>query len=461
MDINHLNSLRLTFSTKASPKIESLGLNGYIESQLKETVSLKEPDFIANSPKTLAEINALKKSTKKGSKEGKKNLSQELAQINFKWKAYILERCNGADSPVQEKINMFFQNHFVVTLKAVKLPYWIFKYYETINTHALGNYKTLVKEIVYSNAMIKYLDNQQNQKGKINENLGRELLELFTLGEGNYTESDIKNTALSLAGLSFGKEKGAYRPKLKDNSNKTVFGRSGNFKIDEVLDIIFEQPNTPYFLAEKLLKWFFYDNPSQVLVTKYGDILKQHNFELKPFFKILFTEECQNPTGGNQIKNPLTFLLQVHHELELSPNYKLMAFILKNQAMDVYEQPNVKGWKGGKDWLTSQIYTDRNQFIDFVIDRNPRFEKNLNKRLEKVDAGKISFVPKLKLKNTSSAYSILEELTQQMVFETNADMLSELNQLLTYDFDPKAENAIQRVLRVYQYIAKSPEFQII
>ena len=170
MDINHLNSLRLTFSTKASPKIESLGLNGYIESQLKETVSLKEPDFIANSPKTLAEINALKKSTKKGSKEEKKNLNQELDQINFKWKAYILERCNGADSPVQEKINMFFQNHFVVTLKAVKLPYWIFKYYETINTHALGNYKTLVKEIVYSNAMIKYLDNQQNQKGKIKFN---------------------------------------------------------------------------------------------------------------------------------------------------------------------------------------------------------------------------------------------------------------------------------------------------
>jgi uncharacterized protein (DUF1800 family) len=128
-------------------------------------------------------------------------VAKDLIQVSFEWKAFILKRCHETDLPLREKINLFFQNHFVVTLQSVKVPYWIYKYYETLHTHSLGNYKTLVKEIVYSNAMIKYLDNQQNRKGNINENLGRELLELFTLGEGNYTENDIKNTALALAGL--------------------------------------------------------------------------------------------------------------------------------------------------------------------------------------------------------------------------------------------------------------------
>jgi len=306
-----------------------------------------------------------------------------------------------------------------------------------------------------------YIINVKNIKDKINENLGRELLELFTLGEGNYSESDIKNTALSLAGLTFGEEKGDYRPLLKDNSIKTVFGKSGNFIIDDVIDIIFEQKNTPYFLAEKVLKWFFYDNPSDELIVKYGDILKKNDFELKPFFKQLFTEECKKNQAGNQIKNPLIYQLQIHNDLNIKPNYKLVAFFLKNQAMDIYDQPNVKGWKGGQNWLTSQIYADRNQFIDFIISGNKKFEKILSKRLEKFDIGVIDFNPVLNIKNKTNAKSILGELTQKLIFEVNEEMHVELNQLLKYDFDPKQENADKNILRVYQYLAKSPEFQII
>lgn len=460
MEINHLNSLRLGFSIRHADVIQKKGVVHFIDEQLNTNNLLHEPKFISESPKSLKELQAVRKQAEKGGKEIG-NVAKGLIQVSFEWKAFILKRCHETDLPLREKINLFFQNHFVVTLQAVKVPYWIYKYYETLNTHSLGNYKTLVKEMVYSNAMIKYLDNQQNRKGNINENLGRELLELFTLGEGNYTENDIKNTALALAGLTFGVEKGMYRPFLKDNSIKTVFEKSGNFIIDDVIDIIFEQKNTPYFLAEKALKWFFYDNPSKELIIKYGNILKENNFELKPFFKTLFTDECQKTNGGNQIKNPLTYFLQVHTDLNLMPNYKLMAFMLKNQAMDVYDQPNVKGWKGGKDWLTSQIYADRNQFIDFIITGNQKFEKILNKRLEKFNVGTIHFDPHLKLQNTSNAKTILDEMTGKMIFETNEDMNAELSQLLKYDFDPNSEIAEHNILRVYQYLAKSPEFQII
>ena len=455
-----LNALRFGFSTKDAVKIEKLGLSKYISNQLNAKIDLVEPKFINESPKSLAELRELKQSVDKGVNDSEK-VAKKLIKINFEWKAFLVERFFETAYPLREKINLYFQNHFVVTLQSVNVPYWIFQHYQSINQNSTGNYKTLVKEMVYSNAMIKYLDNQQNKKGKINENLARELLELFTLGEGNYTENDIKNTALALAGLNFGESKGQYRPFLIDTSSKTVFGKSGNFTIDEVIDIIFEQKNTPYFLAEKVLKWFFYDNPSQDLIYKYGNLLKDKQFELKPFFQEMFEQEGKNEKGGNQIKNPLIYFAQIHYDLQLTPNYKLLAFLLKNQKMDIYDQPNVKGWKGGQNWLTSQIYADRNQFIDFVIDGNKQFEKTLNKRLEKFELGTISYNPKLKILNQKNAQTILYELTQKMLFEANEDLKQELNQLMKYDFDPKAENAEKSMLKVYQFLAKSPEFQII
>ena len=284
MDNSHLNALRLGFSTGASKEIKRLGLQNYIKSQLQAQNPLTEPDFIRNGPKSLTELVMLREQ-KESSGENQETLVKEMIKVRFEWKAFYLQRCFETRNPLREKLNLFFQNHFVATLQSVKLPYWIFKYYETINNHSTGNYKTLVREMVYTNAMIKYLDNNQNKKGKSNENLARELLELFTLGEGNYTENDIKQTALALAGLTFGEEKGQYRPSLKDNSVKTVFQKSGNFIIDDVIERIFEQESTPYFISEKLLKWFFYDNPPPEKIQKYGALLKFHQFELMPFLQ--------------------------------------------------------------------------------------------------------------------------------------------------------------------------------
>ncbi|RAR47642.1 DUF1800 domain-containing protein [Flavobacterium lacus] len=460
MEINHLNALRLGFSTSEAEAIKTKGISVYIAQQLNAKPILPMPDFVSEGPRSLKDFQALKKMAEQGERERELFIKKTI-QNSIEWKALVVQRCYESAFPLREKINLFFQNHFVCTLQSVNVPYWIFKHYETIHAHALGNYKTLVKEMVYSNAMIKYLDNQQNRKDKINENLGRELLELFTLGEGNYTENDIKNAALSLAGLSFGNEKGQYRPFLKDNSQKTFMGKTGNFTIDDVIDIIFEQKNTPYLIAEKALKWFFYDNPSKELVAKYGAILKNNQFELQPFFNQLFTDECAKSSGGNQIKNPLVYLIQVFKDLQIQPNYKFMAFFLKNQSMDIYDQPNVKGWKGGQNWLTSQIYADRNQLIDFIISGNKKYEKILNKRLEKFNVGTISFTPNLTIHDRKNAQSICTALTNRMVFESNEEIQAALSQILNYDFDPTAENADKSILSVYQYLAKSPEFQLI
>jgi uncharacterized protein (DUF1800 family) len=460
MEKHHLYALRLGFNTKNAGEIASAGLENYITTQLNAINKLQEPGFMLDVPKTAKQLKTLKEKTDSGSLD-KEKLVKEFLKIGIEWKAFVLQRCYETEFPLREKINLFFHNHFVSTLQSVKMPYWIYLHYKSINDFSLSNYKTLVKEMLYSNAVLKYLDNNQNKQGKVNENLARELLELFTLGEGHYTENDVKQAALALAGLGFGETKGEYRPKLKNNDTKVFLGKSGNFDANDIVDIIFEQPNTAYFITEKILKWFFYDNPEPQLIEYYGGILLKFKYELKPFFENLFINECLKQIAGTQIKNPLQFLMQLFNDLNLQPNYTLMTFFLKNQGMDIYDQPNVKGWKGGQDWLSSQLYTNRNQFVDFIITGNKQYMKMLSRKLEKFDGGVLELNPNLKLKNKKNAQSILEELTERTIFETNEEMWNALNQLMKYDFDVKAPNANQNILNVYAYLAKTPEFQII
>lgn len=460
MEPHFQHALRLGFSVQQAETIRRIGVSAYIARQLNSSSSVPMPDFIARGPKNLVEMKQLHElATKDRSAPNK--LNEDVARWAFEWKEYVLRRCYESDYPLREKINLFFQNHFVSTLQKVRLPYFIYEHYRTIDSYSLSNYKLLVREMVYSNAMIRYLDNQKNKHGSINENLGRELLELFTLGEGNYTENDIKGAAKSLAGLSFGPEKGEYKPRLQDRSVKTFMGRKGNFTIDEVIDIIFEQPATAHLLAEKVLKWFFYDDVPPHLVKHYGDILRRNNFDLKPFFQNLLLTECEKNLSGTQIKNPLVFIIQMHRNLNLEPNYKLMALFLRQQTMDVYDQPNVKGWKGGRDWLTSQTYSERNQWTDLFTVGNKRLHKLLTKQLEKFNASRVILNPKVSVSTGSDVQGVLKELTESMVFQTDKEMMEDLNELLRHDFDTKAENAQYGLIRAYQYLAKSPEFQII
>jgi len=460
MDKYHLYALRLGFSTKEASQIAKLGLENYIAMQLKGVNSFNEPSFLQNVPKTAMDIKAFKEKSEKGSAD-REQVMKEIRKVGVEWKVFLLQRSYETEFPLREKINLFFHNHFVATLQGVKMPYWIYLHYKSINDFSISNYKTLVKEMLFSNAIIKYLDNNQNKDGKINENLARELLELFTLGEGHYTESDVKQAALALAGLGFGETKGVYRPKLMNNSTKTFLGKTGNFDANDIVDIIFEQKNTAFFITEKILKWFFYDQPESIVIKHYSDLLMSLNYELKPFFNALFLNECKKELSGTQIKNPLQFLMQIFNDLNLKPNYALMVYFLKNQGMDIYDQPNVKGWKGGQDWLSSQLYTNRNQFVDLIITGNKQYMKMLARKVEKFDGSILELNPTLKVKNKKNAQTILDELTERTIFESNDDMSAALNQLLKYDFDVNALNANQSILNVYAYLAKTPEFQII
>jgi uncharacterized protein (DUF1800 family) len=458
-------SLRLGFSGNQSKKIKKIGLISFLDQSFSVKFNSSIPDFLAESPKTIEDFRTLKAERKTLSQEDKMKFLSKEVKTSVEMKAWWIDKIQNTEFPLNEKMTCFWHNHFVATFQKVKVNYWIFQHNQTLRENAFGNFKDLTKKIIKTNAIIKYLDNNDNKKGKLNENLSRELLELFTLGIGNFTEQDIKNGAKGLAGLSIGAENAVYKPKFQDNEGFEYFGKIGNFKIDEMIDIIFEQPNIPYHITRKILKWFIYDNPSDNLVKYYGDYFKQQNFEIKPFLNKIFTEEYDKKTDGSKIKNPLEYVLHLSNELQIEkPNAKLISFFLAQQNMDLFNQPNVKGWIGGNSWLTSQTYLQRNNVADLLCNgKNFQGRKKLIENNEQMNNENSNAILKVNLDFNKSGNNkqIIAELKDRLLFATDENAQIDFEKILKYDFNSNNEGSQNAVLRVFNAMVKMPEFQLI
>ncbi len=465
MNKSNLWSLRLGFSGKQAQLIEELGFEKFLNQSYATTFEKALPTFLDDEPKTIAELKELRQSIKNGTADDQKKVIKKQIKNATELKKWWIDKFLTEKFPLREKMTCFWHNHFVATSQKVKSTYWIYQHNMILRENAFGNFKELTKLIVKSNAMVRYLDNVDNRKDKINENLSRELLELFTIGIGNYTENDIKEGAKALAGLNLGEESAVYRKFLEDNSTKTYFGKKGNFKADDLVDIIFEQKNTPYLITRKILKWFVYDNPSEDLVVYYGDYFRKMNFEIKPLLTKIFIEEYAKENSGSKIKDPLTYLFQLTDELNITnSNSNLISFFLKQQGMDLFNQPNVKGWDGGNSWLTSQIYLQRNNTSDLlcngrnisrkVFDKIPEEGEEPEITLEKINVS-IDFD-----KNGNNKKIILE-LSNRLLFRVDENLQKDMENLLKYDFDAKDSYANFAVLRLFNYITKTPEYQLI
>lgn len=464
MDKNTLWSLRLGYSAKQAKTIEKIGLKKFLEQSFATKVDSKIPDLLEDSPKSFQELKEIRKILTAANPEAKKEMQKKEIQTSAAMKAWWIDKMIDEEFPLREKMTCFWHNHYVSTFQKVKVNYWVFQHNQILRENAFGNFKTLTKKIIKSNAMVRYLDNVDNRKDKLNENLSRELLELFTLGIGNYTEQDIKNGAKGLAGLGVGEENAIYRKIFEDNEPFVYLGKKGNFKVDEMVDVIFEQPNIPYLITRKILKWFIYDNPKEELVQYYGDYFKKMDFEVQPLLTKIFTEEFTKNNAGSKIKNPLEYSLQLMDELNVAnPNTRLIAFFIKEQGMDLFNQPNVKGWDGGNSWLTSQIFLQRNNTADLLcngknlsrakkeMDENSMMKQNPNQQLK----------VKLDWNKEGNNKEIIAQLTNRLLFQVDKNEQQDFEQILKYDFDSKTDGSENAVIRLFNFMVKTPEFQLI
>ncbi|MEY4937765.1 MAG: hypothetical protein RIS64_4124 [Bacteroidota bacterium] len=462
-------SQRLGFSNAQADSIRQMGSEDFLKRSFDATFEVNMPDFLDDAPKNIKEFRKMKKMN-----EDKKKLVQISERLRtIRLQNWWIERMYLAEFPLREKMVLFWHNHFVSSIQKVKSTWGMYQQNNLFRENAFGNFKTLTIKVLYDNAMLIYLDNTQNRARAINENLSRELLELFTLGTGNYTESDIKAGAAALAGLNISDNGGKYYEPLEDNGQKTYLGKTGNWKAKDLVDLIFEHPKAAHRLTEKLLKFFVSDNPSSQLIDEYALFLKKQNFEIKPFLTKLVVDQRFMNSKGDKIKDPLSFLLGVFHEFQITdmPMRSIYQY-LREQNMELFNPPNVKGWDGGKTWLSAQKLLQRvgvisilcsgKNFSNFKFKEKEMMEQDQREFVE-LDAKKIqNFKANLRWdKNAINNKLIINELSGKHLFDVSKDLQQDMERILKYDFDPKLQNAHLSVTRLAEFIFKSPEYQII
>ncbi|MBU1822410.1 MAG: DUF1800 domain-containing protein, partial [Bacteroidetes bacterium] len=349
-------SQRLGFTNAQATTIERLGVSKFLDQSLASPPAFPEPALLAGSPRTRDELRAVRQMSQDDKVKYAVKERVRVVGLAYQW----LEKMHTDAYPLREKMVLFWHNHFVSDIQKVKVSYAMWRQNALFREMAFGNYRELTRKILYDNAMLSYLDNTQNKASKLNENLSRELLELFTLGVGHYTETDIKEGARALAGLSLGDQGGQYYRFWEDNTPKTYLGKTGNWKADDLVDAIFEHPQAGELLMTKFLKYFVTDTPTDSLVKDYTLAFRKADFEIKPMLEKLVQDERFLQSQGQKIKDPVSYLLQLLHEFQQAvPPLPHTQVYCNEQGMKLLNPPNVKGWDGGKSWLSSQKLLQR------------------------------------------------------------------------------------------------------
>lgn len=303
-----------------------------------------------------------------------------------------LERMMNSPAPLLEKMTLFWHGHFATSVQKVKDGYWMWLQNDTLRRNALGNFATLVKAISRDPAMMIYLDLQQNREAHPNENWARELMELFTVGIGNYTEDDIRAAARAFTGyrIDMTTQQFRFARMEQDLGTKKFMGHTGPLNGDNVIDILVRQPACSRFIGRKLWRFFVEDEPSQEIVDAIASRIRAHNFEMRPVLREIFSsaEFYSDRAMGTQIKSPLQYIVQTSKLLET----QLASPIVVQNAMRqmgqiLFAPPNVKGWDGGKAWITTSTLLFRYNFANYLISGDAMLPAGQAARAKPQDAG--------------------------------------------------------------------------
>jgi len=275
-----------------------------------------------------------------------------------------IDRMIRTKRPLEEKMVLFWHGLLVSSSVSVKNSYLLYKQNQLYRQYATGNFKTLIHQVSRDPAMLQYLSNAQNVKAHPNENYARELMELFTMGIGNYTEDDIKESARAFTGWTNQGDQFVARPAQHDTGIKTFLGKQGNFDGDQIIDIIFQQSAPPKYIATRLIRFFGIDDPSTDIVTQLAAAVTRNDFEMAPVLKMLFASKWfySQDVMLRQIKSPVQLVVGALRGLGvplLQPQQSVNA--LRTMGQDLFAAPTVKGWDGGRAWInTSTLFARYN-----------------------------------------------------------------------------------------------------
>ena len=281
-----------------------------------------------------------------------------------------LDRMLSGPAPLQEKMTLYFHGHF--TSRATPRFAWItYNQNALFRRYALGNLRELTREVSKDPAMLLYLNGAQNVAAHPNENYARELMELFTLGVDAYGERDVRESARAWTGWQVNRRAGtsAFDASLHDDGQKTFLGRTGNFTGDDIVNLIFEQPQCARFFAASLLNWFVYNDPEPELVERVAAQLRAHDFELSPVVatilrsNVFYSERAYRAL----VKSPVEFVIGTYKTLGLSSVDAGALPALVQMGQHLFYPPSVAGWPGGQNWITSGTMIARQNFLTQLL----------------------------------------------------------------------------------------------
>jgi uncharacterized protein (DUF1800 family) len=273
------------------------------------------------------------------------------------------------EHPLRERMVLFWHGFFTSSAREVKNGEAMIRQNQLFRAHALGSYAELLHAIVRDPAMLVYLNNTKNTRAAPNENLARELMELFSLGEGHYTEQDVKEAARALTGYTQLDANFVFNRRQHDGGTKTVLGVTGELDADRLVDILLAQDACPRWVAGKLLEHFEGRVPPAPRVERYAKVLRAANWRIDAFLGTLFDDpEFYSPeVVGQRIVGPVEFMVANCRRLEVLPPGGVLAAGASLLGQQVFGPPNVKGWDGGRGWITTSTFLQRGNIAGMLL----------------------------------------------------------------------------------------------
>ena len=337
-------------------KLWALLLSTSEKQPAKIVVAQNLVDGLYNGVQDLVMQNELTKA--EAGRKRRQQSRDELKNLNLVW----LDEMINSKAQLREKMSLFWHGHFACR---VINSFFQQELLHTIRTNALSNFGDILKAVSKSPAMLQFLNNQQNRKGKPNENFAREVMELFTMGRGNYTEKDIKEAARAFTGWGFNLQGTfVFRKNQHDTGSKTFLGRTGNFDGDDILNILLEQPQTAVFITQKLYKYFVNETTDDKNVQWLSQRFYDNKYDIKKLLEDIYSSDWfyTEKNIGNKIKSPIELLAGIRRLLPLElDNDQSQLLFQKVLGQILFYPPNVAGWPGGRTWIDSSTLMVRLQ----------------------------------------------------------------------------------------------------
>ncbi|MFN4261686.1 MAG: DUF1800 domain-containing protein [Gemmataceae bacterium] len=394
----------------------------------------------------------------RASMKGPVTKGNKAANLRGWWLYWMMNNAH----PLREKMTLFWHNHFATSIVKVQSAALMFTQNQTLYDHALGKFQPLLLAMSKDPAMLIWLDSNSNVKGKPNENYAREVMELFSLGVGNYTEKDVQEAARAFTGWHTDNEQFTFAASVHDFSDKTVLGQKGNWDGGDIVRIVLEQPAAARFLVHKLYRYFISESqtPPDRFLQPLTDSFGQSGYDIAALVRTMLSSRhfFSAYAYRQRIKSPVEFVLGAARDVgqgQVAPGALITP--LEEMGQQLFAPPNVKGWNMGRHWLNTATLLARHNFVHGMTVGSPFINYLDEGSRFAVAVDPAAIVRQAKLKQPAQIAELMFDLVLQgdVRPDTRQQVLAFLN-----EGQPKNDQLDDRIRETFHLIMTMPEYQL-